>query len=420
MADTIQVEIEALGAQGDGIATHEGQKVYIPRTLPGELVTVQPAGKQGDGMAADLRSVERASEDRAKARCKHFALCGGCSLQHMQTPAYLQFKAELVSRALAQRGLDDVPVDPPLAFGPDLRRRVTVAAKKRKGRVTLGFHERRGHNIVDATQCPVAHPDIVALFEPLRIFLNDLLLGGQGVSVAMTKSDTGIDMVIDAEFSLEMDMREKVADFALAQDLARITWGYARDEEPVIVLRAPIVTSHETKVALPTSVFLQASAETEAALVQFVMRETAQAQNIAELFSGCGTFSFPLASRAQVDAFDIDIGMVEAVRMALPPGQDATRLTTMRRDLFREPLTVTELNNYDTAVLDPPRAGARAQCEELAASDVADIVMVSCNPASFARDARILIDGGYQLDSIQPVDQFLWSPHIELMASFYR
>jgi 23S rRNA (uracil1939-C5)-methyltransferase len=260
----------------------------------------------------------------------------------------------------------------------------------------------------------------VALFEPLRIFLNDLLLGGQGVSVAMTKSDTGIDMVIDAEFSLEMDMREKVADFALAQDLARITWGYARDEEPVIVLRAPIVTSHETKVALPTSVFLQASAESEAALVQFVMRETAQAQNIAELFSGCGTFSFPLASRAQVDAFDIDIGMVEAVRMALPPGQDATRLTTMRRDLFREPLTVAELNNYDTAVLDPPRAGARAQCEELAASDVADIVMVSCNPASFARDARILIDGGYQLDSIQPVDQFLWSPHIELMASFYR
>jgi len=420
MSNQLTLTIEELGAQGDGIAHLDGQKVYVPLTLPGEVVRVSLKGKQGDGLAAKATEILSPSDDRVDPSCKHFTQCGGCALQHLRTPAYLDFKEQVVAQVMARRGFNDVSVEPPLAFPAHTRRRVTLAAMKNRQGVVLGFHQKRGNQLVNITECTIAVPEIVAMFDPLRDLLGDILPGGGKATIAMTVTEKGVDMLIDAGMPLDLPLREALASFALQVDVARLTWKLKDDEEPVIVLRTPIVTFHQTKITLPTSVFLQASAPSEAALIDYVRREVGGASQIADLFSGCGTFSYPLAAQAKVDAFDIDIEMVEAARRALPKGQDAPRLVSNRRDLFKEPLTVSELAHYDAVVLDPPRAGAKTQCIELAKSEVPDIVMVSCNPATFSRDARTLVDGGYVMDSVQPIDQFLWSAHIELVASFYR
>ncbi|TDI61656.1 MAG: 23S rRNA (uracil(1939)-C(5))-methyltransferase RlmD [Alphaproteobacteria bacterium] len=420
MSNQLTLTIEELGAQGDGIAHLDGQKVYVPLTLPGEVVRVSLKGKQGDGLAAKATEILSPSDDRVDPSCKHFTQCGGCALQHLRTPAYLDFKEQVVAQVMARRGFNDVSVEPPLAFPAHTRRRVTLAAMKNRQGVVLGFHQKRGNQLVNITECTIAVPEIVAMFDPLRDLLGDILPGGGKATIAMTVTEKGVDMLIDAGMPLDLPLREALASFALQVDVARLTWKLKDDEEPVIVLRTPIVTFHQTKITLPTSVFLQASAPSEAALIDYVRREVGGASQIADLFSGCGTFSYPLAAQAKVDAFDIDIEMVEAARRALPKGQDAPRLVSNRRDLFKEPLTVSELAHYDAVVLDPPRAGAKTQCRELAKSEVPDIVMVSCNPATFSRDARTLVDGGYVMDSVQPIDQFLWSAHIELVASFYR
>jgi len=420
MSNQLTLTIEELGAQGDGIAHLDGQKVYVPLTLPGEVVRVSLKGKQGDGLAAKATEILSPSDDRVDPSCKHFTQCGGCALQHLRTPAYLDFKEQVVAQVMARRGFNDVSVEPPLAFPAHTRRRVTLAAMKNRQGVVLGFHQKRGNQLVNITECTIAVPEIVAMFDPLRDLLGDILPGGGKATIAMTVTEKGVDMLIDAGIPLDLPLREALASFALQVDVARLTWKLKDDEEPVIVLRTPIVTFHQTKITLPTSVFLQASAPSEAALIDYVRREVGGASQIADLFSGCGTFSYPLAAQAKVDAFDIDIEMVEAARRALPKGQDAPRLVSNRRDLFKEPLTVSELAHYDAVVLDPPRAGAKTQCIELAKSEVPDIVMVSCNPATFSRDARTLVDGGYVMDSVQPIDQFLWSAHIELVASFYR
>ncbi len=420
MSNQLTLTIEELGAQGDGIAHLDGQKVYVPLTLPGEVVRVSLKGKQGDGLAAKATEILSPSDDRVDPSCKHFTQCGGCALQHLRTPAYLDFKEQVVAQVMARRGFNDVSVEPPLAFPAHTRRRVTLAAMKNRQGVVLGFHQKRGNQLVNITECTIAVPEIVAMFDPLRDLLGDILPGGGKATIAMTVTEKGVDMLIDAGIPLDLPLREALASFALQVDVARLTWKLKDDEEPVIVLRTPTVTFHQTKITLPTSVFLQASAPSEAALIDYVRREVGGASQIADLFSGCGTFSYPLAAQAKVDAFDIDIEMVEAARRALPKGQDAPRLVSNRRDLFKEPLTVSELAHYDAVVLDPPRAGAKTQCIELAKSEVPDIVMVSCNPATFSRDARTLVDGGYVMDSVQPIDQFLWSAHIELVASFYR
>jgi len=420
MSKQVEVTIEGLGAQGDGIATLDGGKVYVPLTLVGETITVDLKGKQGDGLAGRLRDVVQASADRVEAQCKHFSNCGGCSLQHMEPSAYLDFKTQLVRRALDQRGLDDVQVAPAQAFPAHTRRRVKMAAWNSKSGVMLGFRQRRGDHIVNVSGCTIAAPSIEAMFEPLRALMADILPINGRATVTMTAMKAGVDLMIDAGLGLDLPLRENLAAFALEVDIARLTWKHGDNEEPVIMQRAPVVTFGDIKVALPTSVFLQASAESEEALINYVVENVGDASRVADLFSGVGTYSFPLAQKAMVDAFDVDVNMVEAARRALPTGHDAPRLTSKRRDLFREPLTAPELSSYDVVVLDPPRAGAKAQCAELAKSDVPDIVMVSCNPATFARDARTLVDGGYTLEMVRPVDQFLWSAHVELVATFYQ
>lgn len=426
--------IDHVGAQGDGVALVDGNPIYIPGTLPGEQVIANVSGDRGK-----LVRVVEPSPDRVEPPCRHFRDCGGCTLQHMADPAMGVWKAERVRRALSHKGLEAAHMDPIFTTPRHSRRRARLTAVKTRDRVVLGFNQRESHQVVDVMECPVLRPEIVAILPALRAVLDRLLKPGMRGTVQVSATDTGLDLLFDLPVTLDLPARETLGAFGNDADPARISWASwasgaasaaARATECVLEYRRPAMAFGSVTVTLPSGTFLQASTEAEAAMVAKVTHWVGDAIDpgsptaVADLFSGLGTFSFPLANmgdgkRTQVMAYDGDGPAIDAMTAALRsvPG---IQITGRRRDLFRDPLTPDELLPFNAVVIDPPRAGARAQVERLAQARVPNIVMVSCNPATFARDARALVDGGYTLQAIAPVDQFLWSADVELVALFRR
>jgi len=305
------------------------------------------------------------------------------------------------------------------------RRRSTLAARRIAAGLLIGFHERRRHRIVDLRECPVLRPDLAALLPGLRNLLARILEVGDGAEVMLAALDGGIDVTIVAQGNPDLAAREALAAFADSADLARIAWQDGKSPpEPVAQRRQCTVTFGEIPVAVPPGAFLQASAAGEAALTGLVLEAVGQgigeAPQLADLFAGLGTFTFPLARHGRVHAVDSDGGALDALEAAARTGGLGGRVTVARRNLYRDPLSADELGRFDAVVFDPPRAGATAQAAELARSPVPLVVGVSCNPASFARDAASLVAGGYRLERVTPVDQFLWSEHVELVGVFRR
>lgn len=330
------------------------------------------------------------------------------------------WKRDLLVAALSRQGIE-TEIAALVETPPRSRRRASLTARHGKAGIFLGFNEAGSSRIVDLTDCVVLRPEITALLPPLRAVLAGIVPENGGTDLAVTLLDDGIDLVIVAETRLDLALRERLAAFAAAQDLARLSWrGADGFTDPVAHRRSGVIRFDGIPVAIPPGGFLQASAEGEAALTQAVRDGVGQAKRIADLFCGAGTFALPLAGGAQVTAIDGEASAVEALATAARRGGRGERIATQRRDLFRQPLTVPELNGFDAVVFDPPRAGARDQVQALAASTVPLVVAVSCNPTSLARDARALIDGGYRLERATPVDQFLWSPHLEAVAVFRR
>jgi 23S rRNA (uracil1939-C5)-methyltransferase len=421
-----EVEIEEIGARGDGVAhLPDGTRVFVPYTVPGDRVRARLSAGDGEGVAG--RAVEwlTRGEGRAEPPCRHFGECGGCALQHLAGDFYAAWKRSLVETALRRRGFEAPPVAPLVTAAPATRRRADFAAVRRKDDVLLGFHARASHRVVDLAECPVMEPPIAALLPPLRELLFALLRPSDKAGVTITATDSGLDVVLESPIALGAGGRERLAAFAQAQDLARLSRRHpnARGAETVVERRPARMSFGGVPVDLPAGAFLQATRAGEATLTAFVLDAMGDAPRVADLFSGCGTFSFPLAARrgvaASVHAVD---GTEPAVAALARAAQQARlgRVTTLVRDLARRPLNDQELARFDAVVFDPPRAGAREQAEALALSRVPVVVAVSCNPATFARDARILVDGGYRLEWVKPVDQFLWSPHVELVARFAR
>ncbi len=410
-----EVEISALGARGDGIGDLDGRPVYVPYTLPGDRARIRIDGERQGAVQARLEALLAAGTDRVDAVCAHFGTCGGCLLQHVGAAAYRRWKTGLVADALARRGLGDVAVGGLVTTPPAGRRRARFAALRRAGGVVFGFNERRGRRIVDLGECHVLRPAIVDLLPPLRHLLGDLLPAGGAVDVQVTETDTGLDVWLCADRPLDLAALEALGAFAEARDLARLSWG-APSPEPVIVRRPPVVALSGVEVAIPPGAFLQASRAGETALCGLVGAALAAGRRVLDLFSGCGTFALAAPAAAWVTAVDADAGMVAALAAAAR----GRRLAVECRDLRRRPSPAAELDGFDAVVFDPPRAGAREQAGAIARSRVPAVVAVSCNPATFARDARILRDGGYRLDKVTPVDQFLWSQHLELVAVFTR
>ena len=421
-SELVEVAIEQIGAQGDGIGRIGTTPVYVPLALPGERWRVQLLDRRGAGFAA--RPLEVLAEaERQSPPCRHFGACGGCQLQHLRPADYLLWQQRTVERALARRGLHDVAVAPVQPTPPESRRRIRLAFSRAGGRLRLGFRERAGRQVVETAECPIAQPALVALVPALRSLLGRLTMAAQGGEVLLTAGASGLDLLLQTTLAPQLADREALAGFAAGQDLARLCWrpDACAAAEPIAARRAVTVDFAGITVAIPPGAFLQASVPAEQAIRAAVADAIGPARRLADLFAGCGTLGLPLAAAGRtVAACDSDPTALAAAAAAAHAAGSAARFSTMPRDLEHAPLAASELQRLDAVILDPPRAGARAQAAALAASPVPQIAMVSCDPATFARDARSLVDGGYRLLWVRPIDAFLWSSQIELVAAFTR
>jgi len=408
-----EVIIDAVGAQGDGIV-RQGP-VFVPLTLPGERVTVKMDGSRGE-----LIDILEPSPDRIAPSCRHFGDCGGCTSQHWAQQPYLAWKSELVRVQLSHEGLE-TEILPTFAAPAGSRRRVALHARGGKGGVRLGFKERRSWNLVKIEDCPVADPRLVAAFPALARLAQPFLEHPKSApTLHVTLTATGLDIDITGveakSGGLSADARMVAAMAASDGDFARVTLA----GEVVYMARQPLVKLGPAVVALSPGSFLQASPQAEKAMVAFAVEAAQGATKIADLYCGAGTFTFRLAEIAAVYAADSAAPAVAALKAAIGGAPGLKPIVAEARDLVRRPVLTMELAKTDVVVIDPPRAGALEQTVEIANSKVSRVISVSCNPATFARDARLLVDAGFRLEKVLPVDQFVWSPHIELVGIFSR
>ena len=403
-----QLTITRLGHQGDGIAATEAGPVFAPRTLPGEIVTGERAG---DRIPAP--KIVSPSADRVAPPCRHFRRCGGCALQHASDGFVADWKATLVRDTLARAGID-AEIAGVATSPPNARRRAALAGRKTKKGAEVGFHVTAGHEIVAIPDCKLLHPRIVGALPALEQITRFAAARGAEVTLHVTEGPDGLDLAIDGAKPFDRDAMQALA--PLGQGFARITW----NGELALQQRPPAQVAGRARVVPPPGAFLQATAEGEAALVADVLGTVGGAVRVVDLFAGCGTFTFPAAEFAPVDAFEGDADLVAALAEGARHASGLKPVTARRRDLFRDPLTAEELAAYDTAIVDPPRAGAAAQVSELARSDLRTIAFVSCHPGTFARDAATLVAAGWRMGPVTVVDQFRWSPHVELVTRFDR
>ncbi|MGN8115450.1 class I SAM-dependent RNA methyltransferase [Labrys sp. 22185] len=400
---SLELKIERLGHRGDGIAPGP---VFVPYALPGETVLAEVAGERGR-----LVALQEPSPDRIEPFCRHFMHCGGCAVQHLSVPAYQAWKRDLVVDALKQAGIE-APVEPLVDAHGRGRRRATLHARKGK----VGFAEARSHAIVELDACPILVPELNRGLEAVRALEKQLRGLGKPLDLVLTATITGLDCDIRGAGRVDDKMRLRLSDLARQFDLARLS----NHGDVVIECRAPVVRFGTVEVSPPPGAFLQATAEADAALTALVRGGLAGAKRIADLFSGCGTFALALADAMHVQAFDSDKPAISALDRAARRAQGLKPVGATVRDLFHRPLLAEELKPFDAVVFDPPRAGAEAQAKRLAAAKLRRIVGVSCNPTTFARDAALLIAGGYRLVRVTPVDQFRHSGHVELVGVFER
>ncbi|MEO8422142.1 MAG: class I SAM-dependent RNA methyltransferase [Hyphomicrobium sp.] len=411
MGDTQALDIARLGAQGDGVADLSSGQVFVPYALPGERVQADVRGER-----ARLIAVIDASPDRIAPVCRHFTHCGGCAVQNMRMPAYLAWKRDLVAAAFAARGID-APIGNVATVGPGARRRASFSGRRTGRGVVLGYHEAKGVELVDVQECPVTASAIVRALPGLRRLVEPLMSRRAPGRVVVTLAANGLDVAIeDVPGNPPLEVREFLATQATLLKLARLTLA----GDTLYQATVPAVRFGTANVVLPARSFLQAAPVAEAEMVRLVTQAVGDAKRVVDLFSGMGTFTFPLAERTAVLAVDGDKAAITALDNAAKRTPGLKPIETKVRDLFREPLSVKELQPFDAAVFDPPRAGAAMQATALAASGVKTVAAVSCNPATLARDARILIDAGFKLERVTPIDQFLYSPHIEAVAILRR
>lgn len=414
---TLEVEIEEIGARGDGVAHVDDQMLFVPFTVPGDRVVARVEGRRGEGLAASLVEILAPGSARAEPPCPHFSRCGGCSLQHVDDGLYAEWKRALVTTPLARVGLAPILVTPLVRIAPGSRRRAVLAFSRRKGSVTLGFNARASHTVVDIDRCLLLEPALVGLLPALRRMLCDLVADGEDGDVVVTHGDNGLDILVEADARLDLFDRERLAAFADAQDLARLSWRRPGGAfvDPIARRRPAVVRFGTIAVEPVPGGFLQPTKAGEQAIAQAVQTAIGPAEVIADLYSGCGSFTFPLAIQGKaVHAVEGEEGPIRALEAAAHA--NGLKVTVEARDLARRPLLASELKRFEAVVFDPPRAGADAQAEQLATAGPPLVVAVSCNPATLARDLRILTGGGYRVESVTPIDQFPFAAHLEAVA----
>ncbi|NTJ42806.1 class I SAM-dependent RNA methyltransferase [Agrobacterium larrymoorei] len=410
---TQTVKIQSLGAQGDGIAHGPEGTVYVPFTLPGETVAIARVKDEGTVM-----SIAEASPDRREPACRHFGpegkngTCGGCSLQHVADEPYHAFKRNLVFSALRSKGID-IEVDPLVICRPGERRRVVFAARKTEKGLLLGYSQAGSHHIVDIEECPIAAVGIISKLDAIRAIGLTVTSNAEPFRIAVLETLSGLDISIEGIKSVNDKQRRALTDTVLSmRGIARVSLA----GEILIEPQKPEIEFNGVKVLPPAGSFVQATKSAEQAMADLVFSHVGKSKRIADLFCGTGTFALRLARVARVHAVEAEDKPLKALDFAARNTQGLKPVSIEKRDLFRHALIAKELKNYDAVVFDPPRAGAELQSKELARSTVRKIVAVSCNPLSLARDLSILIQGGYRVTRVVPIDQFLWSPHVEAVA----
>lgn len=408
--ENIKLQVTGLGHRGDGIAETADGPVFVAGALPGETVSAQVAG----GRASQIR-IEQESPERIVPICRHFDACGGCSVQHLAPGAYLDWKRTLVEKALSDRGID-AAVEDVLPGSAGTRRRTVLTAVRAGRHILLGYHEKASHRLVDISECPVLVPEIVSALAGLKRLAEPLMPKKGELRLTVLSTTAGLDVSFDQANRTYEQKIAHLSQLAVELDLARLSV----NGETLLEVRPPVLDMDGTAVVPPPGGFTQASHAAETALCGLVKEGLGTSKKVADLFAGSGTFALRIAKSASVHAVEGDAAALKALENALRIPKGLKQVTMERRDLFRRPLMAEELNAFDAVVFDPPRAGAQAQAEQLALSAVPRIAAVSCNPATLARDLRILIDGGYALQTVTPVDQFVFSPHIEVVANLSR
>lgn len=415
---TVELTVEQVGGRGDGVARLDGEAVFIPFTVAGDRVLARVEGRRGEGLTAALIEVLEPGPGRAAPPCAHFGRCGGCSAQHLDDTLYARWKRDLLLTQLARHGLDDSTVEPMIRVPPASRRRADFTFTRSKGAIVLGFNGRASHTVVDLERCPLLDPALGEALPGLRRMLSGIAVEGGGELTA-TLTEGGLDVLVEAPARLDLFERETLAAAAEELDLARLHWrrpgsGFV---EPIARRRPAVVRFAGVAVEPAPGAFLQPTRGGELAIAGALLAAIPADAPVADLYAGCGSFSLPLALRGPVRAVEGEQGPVAALDAAAR--REKLPLTAEVRDLARRPLAAHELKAFRAVVLDPPRAGAAAQAAELARpipGGPAAIAMVSCNPATLARDLRTLQDGGWRIERIVPIDQFPWSSHLEAVA----
>jgi 23S rRNA (uracil1939-C5)-methyltransferase len=411
--ETTTLTIDHVGSRGDGVSREDERAVHVAFTLPGEVVEVVQRGDK-----ARLVSVIEPSTERISPICQHFSVCGGCSLQHWDEAAMLAWKGDLVTRALARKGIDRV-VGPAIPAWGTGRRRASFHGKTTGNGFQFGFTKAKSHDISAIKECLVLTPTLQAAIPKFAAVAEGLALKGETVDLAVTETPTGVDVDVRGAGKVERFERkglEKLAQLAEAAQIGRLTL----NGHTAVTRTTPRVKMGNAIVAIPAGAFLQATRAGEEALVERVLAWSKGAKHVADLFAGLGTFALRLKEFAQVTAIESDPAAVAAMKQASDALAGGKTLTAITRDLFRAPFTPHEMKGIDTIVFDPPRAGAEAQALQIARSKVNRAIAISCDPATFARDAAILIDGGFALEEIVAFDQFRFTSHVEVAALFTR
>lgn len=414
---TETLDIAAIGAEGDGIARTQAGPVFVPFTLPGEQVAVARLKNHGIPI-----SWSKTSPDRVNPSCRHFGpegkggACGGCSLQHWADQPYQDFKRQLVIDALKVQGIE-IEVAPIVTCHPGERRRVTMTARLTDKGVVLGFSQAGSHTIVPVEECPISLPAITGHLDAVRRLVSALGSGSEPFRIAISATLSGLDVNMLDMKKPDAKKRQAATDIMLREKgISRVSV----EGEIVVEPHKPLLDIGGVSVILPPGSFMQASVRAEEAMAALVTAHLGKSKRVIDLFSGVGTFALRLARKSAVHAVEFDAPAVAALDHAARHAQGLKPVTTERRDLVRRPMQPLDLKYFDGLCFDPPRAGAEQQCRELTKSKVQKIAAVSCNPTTLARDLRILIDGGYKLKSVTPIDQFLWSSHVETVALLER
>lgn len=420
MNQQLELTINSLGFMADGIGDYNGQSIFVPYSLPSDKLKVSIESVAKDGYRAKIVEITEPSKDRQEAACSHFGKCGGCSLQHLKPEIYNNFKRSALTNITENFGLSDKLVSEVIEVGEHSRRRVEFKVAVDKGNVQIGFFAPKSYDVIDIKECIVTEKSIVAILPALRALIAGLKKPGNIKAINITALDDGLDVVICGKKKIETDS-SAISRFAQANNVVRL--GLQSDEaiQTIYEAKPAYVKFNGIDVVLPNGAFLQATTNGQDAIIDIIISNIGSANNVADLYCGCGTYSFAIKDKVnRIAGYEGSEDMVLAMHNAINRNNLQGRISANVRDLAINPLDKNELDNFDTVIINPPRTGASAQTRKIAKSDIKKVIMVSCKPATFKIDAKYLLDAGYKITSINPIDQFCYSNHLELVAVFEK